>query len=59
MILNYFNIKNIVNINQKYWQKMHLGLLINSSKKFDYHIDKSIPLYEEFHWLAKELSDFI
>ena len=27
-------------------------------KKFDYHIDKSIPLYEEFHWLAKELSDF-
>lgn len=27
-------------------------------KKFDYHIYKSIPLYEEFNWLAKELSDF-
>ena len=27
-------------------------------KKFDYHIDKSVPLYEEFHWLARELSDF-
>ena len=27
-------------------------------KKFDYHIDKSVPFYTEFHWLARELSDF-
>ena len=30
----------------------------NVAKKFDYHINKSIPLYKEFQWIACQLSDY-
>ena len=30
----------------------------NIAKKFDYHINKSIPLYNEFRWLGEKLSDY-
>ena len=30
----------------------------NVAQKFDYHINKSIPIYKEFQWLALQLSDY-
>ena len=30
----------------------------NIAKSFDYHINKSIPIYREFQWLALQLSDY-
>lgn len=30
----------------------------NIAQKFDYHINKSIPLYKEFQWIACQLSDY-
>lgn len=30
----------------------------NIAQKFDYHINKSIPLYSEFQWIACQLSDY-
>jgi len=30
----------------------------NVPKKFDKHIEKSIPFYKEMHWLCEQISDF-
>ena len=30
----------------------------NVAQKFDYHINKSIPIYKELQWLALQLSDY-
>ena len=30
----------------------------NVPKKFDYHINKSVPFYQEFAWLGEKISDF-
>jgi len=30
----------------------------NVANKFDHHIEKSIPMYNEFHWLGEQLSDY-
>ena len=30
----------------------------NIPKKFDKHIEKSVPLYKEMHWLCEQISDF-
>lgn len=30
----------------------------NVADKFDHHIEKSIPMYNEFHWLGEQLSDY-
>ncbi len=30
----------------------------NIASKFDFHINKSVPLYKEFRWLGEKLSDY-
>ena len=30
----------------------------NVPKNFDNHISKSVPLYNEMHWLCEQVSDF-
>ena len=31
----------------------------NVPKHFDKHIEKSVPMYNQMHWLCEQISDFI